>query len=301
MERFDIPPEDCVIVRALSQTASLREAAALLRCDPASLVRKVQRISVEHELLRKIKGRWVPTEKGQRMARWVEEGVLSQKLLLDERTRLRIATTMWMAEQILIPNMEHLSVETNRRFVWSVRTPKQGFESDLLNGAADFVVACHAPHDPAIAHKKVAPENWVVVIPVEWERPIKKLPFAEALGVLSSKPFIRHAELNPESLLPLESTASVSDLVVDNLISVRSAVENGLGWSCVPEILVRSALRMRRLAAARIPVHFKADVCLWWLRASRGSPQNARALGKWLAESLHAGSLMLVKASSARE
>ena len=285
METFDISPDDCLVVHAVGRSKSLREAAALLNCDPASLVRKVQRIFTQHGLLLKIKGRWVPTEKGRRMAEWAEEGIHSQKVLLDERPRVRIATTMWMAEQVLIPNMEALSTESRRRYLWSIRTPKQEFEDDLISGFSDFAIVCHAPYDPAIGHKKVARENWIAVAPAAWGVETAKLPPRDLIKFLKERPFIRHAEINPDAILETGMADRISDFLVDNLISVRSAVEHGLGWSCVPEILVRSSLKRRTIVPLRLATRVSGDVCLWWLRTRPSSAQTVKTLAKWLATS----------------
>src|SRR3712207_3659137 len=109
MDQFRIPTDDCLLVSAIGQSRSLREAARLLERDPSQLVRSIQRISSEHGLLMKIKGRWTPTEKGWRIIRWAADSIRTQEAVIEEEPRFRISTAMWMAEQILVPNLAHLS------------------------------------------------------------------------------------------------------------------------------------------------------------------------------------------------
>lgn len=280
-DQFRVPPEDCLVIRAISRTKSLREAASFLKCDPAALVRKVQRISTEHGVLHKVKGRWVPTETGLRLVHWVEESVLSQKTTLEESPRLRLATTAWMAEQFVIPQMNNLS-RTCPGIAWSVQVPSHGLEESLLRGLSDYVIACHAPYDPAIAHKKVYPENWVAIAPSSWKRALEGKSLAKVIDHLKERPFVRHEEINPETVVPFGSKITLASFILDNLVGVRAAVESGLGWSCVPELLVRNALRTKAIVKLDIPVHATGDVCLWWVRARKDVARNVRSLQTWM-------------------
>jgi DNA-binding transcriptional LysR family regulator len=280
---FLIPPEDCIVLRAFSQTRTLREAAALLDLDPAGLVRKVKQITAREPLLQKVKGKWVLTEMGRRAVYWVESSMASQRQVLNEKPRLRIATTMWMAEQIVMPNFRELEKSFNEKYLWSVRTGPR-LEEDLLEGLSDYVIACHPPHDPNISHRKIAPEKWIIVIPRDWK---KKFPKSESqwIEVLKSKPFIRHAEINPALIGEYGGNAlDLGGLIVDNLISVRSAVEQGLGWGCVPEITVRASLKARQIVKLDLSVSLGGHVCLWWIRARKDMAQNIKVLENWLAD-----------------
>lgn len=272
MDLYPIAPEDCLVLSALGRSSSLREAARLLQCDPAGLQRKVQRIAGDTGTLRKSGGRWQLTAKGQALVAWADESVRSQRRLLSEKQTLRLVSTMWMAEELLIPALPRLR-KAFPESAFSFTVPRDSFERELAEGEADFAVVCHPPEDPAIAHRQVAPEEWVVVAPAAWG----PLPFAE----LEKRPHVRHGSLNPDLLFGRESPASW--LVCDSLIAVRAAVLAGHGWAYVPRILVARLLGEKKLAEIRHREQvLDRKVCVWWLRARADSRRNAPAVCEWV-------------------
>jgi DNA-binding transcriptional LysR family regulator len=74
-----------------------------------------------------------------------------------------------------------------------------------------------------------------------------------------------------------------SDLDLDGLVGVRAAVESGLGWSCVPEILVSSSLKERKVMKLNLPILLQGELCLWWLRARRDCTRDSKKIHEWLA------------------
>lgn len=280
LEDFQISPEYCLIVRAFGRTQSLREAAKLLNCDPTSLVRKARTIADDYGLIEKINGRWVLTEKGNRTALWVEQSILAQKLAISEKPRQRITTTMWLAEQLLIPNFSELNTQTQGRFNWSFRTASSNFESDLLKGITDYVFACHPPSDPLIAYRNLAPEQWVVITPSNWG--ISSTSPSKQLEYLKNKPFIRHLAITPETAIGFQPPVILDDLVVDSLISVRTAVQSGHGWSCVPRVLAQTMIDNQSLSIAKLTVQSQSRFSLWWLRSRPEQEPKNSAIIRWL-------------------
>ena len=281
MESFFVSSEDCLIVKAFYRTSSLREAAKALKRDPAWLVRQAQRISREHDLFCKVNGKWQVTERGQSLLAWMEESIQSQKKALDSKRSLKIAATTWFSEEMLIPAIRDL-----RKMLPNVDevliSQSEDFEKTLKNGEVDFVVACHPPENPVIAHKKVLPEKWITAVPGAWLSQMKGRSF-EMTRFLSGKPYIRHGQLNPDSLYPgMKSMAPNVSLTVNHLVGVRSAIIHGLGWSCVPEFLVRSALQAKDIADAGLPVAMNHHVCVWWLRERRESKKLSESMSAWV-------------------
>ena len=134
MQLYPISPEDCLVLSAFSRSSSLREAARLLGCDPAGLQRKVQRIADDHACLRKVDGRWALTAKGQSLVAWADESVRSQTALLQSKSLLRLSSTAWVAEQLLIPALPALAKKfPDSRFSFTV--PDRGFERCPLQRA----------------------------------------------------------------------------------------------------------------------------------------------------------------------
>ena len=267
MDQFLISPDDCLILRALKSTASLREAAKLLNCDPAGLQRKTIRISEEYGYLQKIKGHWTLTDAGKVLVGWLEESIIAQKKILSGDSRIRIAATTWMIEQLLIPNSTALLKALGTKSQLQYSTPLD-FETHLIEGSCDYVVVCHPPEDPAIAHRQLFKEEWVAVIPASWG--LKKAKISDLLN----RPFIRHEQINPD----IFKVATVTLMTTDNLISVRSAVQHGLGWSIVPKILVNDLIKRKEIIALQEEIPMDRKLCVWWLRRRLESKKMASLL-----------------------
>lgn len=276
MESFPVSPEDCLILRAVHQSASLREAARALGCDAAGLLRKVQRIADEAGVLRKVDGKWRLTDSGVLLVGWVEESILSQKNLLERERTLRLSCYLWMAEQFVLPALKDLITRLPEGAGVQVCGTDSDFEGELLRGKTDFVIACHPPHDPLIAHKNIAPEEWVVLAPAEWARRGR----LKHVDDVKDRPFVRHKDMNPDLLMPMEDGLA-EGLVVDSHIGVRAAVVNGLGWSFLPRVVGREAVKSGH--AVELAHDFRMDrvLSVWWLRHVRHAKNLAPAVCAW--------------------
>jgi DNA-binding transcriptional LysR family regulator len=281
MNEFIISPEDCLILKAFKEAESLRDAAKVLSCDPAGLLRKVQRISDDHGFLQKINGRWALTTNGMIMANWVEESITSQQKALLGSNTLRFSSTAWMLEEFLIPHLKDLKAKFPEDIKFQFSSPLKSFEAELLEGKVDYIVVCHPPEDPAIAHKALFKEEWVVVAPMKWKEKNQSLN----MDSLMKKSFIRHGQVNPD-LFGLNSAelTSLTGLVFDSLISVRAAIKEELGWSVVPKILVHDLIKAKKLAQIDFPMEMDRKICLWWMRNRTESKKNSTILASWLLE-----------------
>jgi len=287
VENYLISPEDGRALIALHEASSLREAARSLECDPAGLHRRARRLSTQN-LLRKVRGKWMLTERGQMLMAWTRESILSQKRLLTSRQTVRICSTTWLAERVLIPRLPELLKLTGSRcggFEFSV--PGRGFEKTLLEGNADFALTCHPPEDPAIAHRQICPEVWVAVVKKRLLKSRANVTMADLRGL----PYVHHRKMNPgvfsfrnrETTLPWEERPT---LTTDNLIGVRAAVVAGLGWSFVPQALVAEEIRSGVLAAIEVELEqgrkMDRKICLWWMRESDSARTLAPTLAQWV-------------------
>jgi len=267
MQTYLVSPEDCLIVRAIHQSASLRDAAVSLSCDPGGLFRKVKRISENHDLLCKTDGKWMLTSKGHALLAWTEETIQSQKLAIESKSTIRIATTMWFNEQALIPNLKSIQDLIPDLAQVNICVPQMSFEDALKTGTVDVVIVCHAPFDPSVAYKKICTEDWIVVAPNKYQKQLAGKSEKEVEAFLATKTFIHHNKLNPNSVLTSLEIEKAPSITLDNLIGVRSSVANGLGWSVVPRILVGSALKAKEMIEVQqIKPTIQNQVCIWWLR-----------------------------------
>lgn len=281
MEEFLISPEDGRVLIALEEAASLREAARRLRCDPAGLFRRVQKLARQFALVRKVRGRWVPTERGQAVMAWTHESMLSQKRLLAGQRFVRLGSTSWLSERVLIPALPRLRARVGTITRVEFTVPEGSFEKSLLRGANDFIVACHPPEDPAIMHRRICREQWLAVVS-------KRLAGSRAgAKALERLPYVHHSRASLDGFqLASESAHDGLLVMADNLTGVRAAVIAGLGWSFVPKILVAEELRAGMLQQMEIKraqdEAMDRRICLWWLRESEQANALAGSLTSWL-------------------
>ena len=283
MMNFPIPAEHCLIIKALNETDSLREAARLLDMDPAHLTRKIQKIPESLNLVQKNGNNWVLTDLGKRLAIWVNESINGQQLLLEEKPSLRIASYTWLAEQLLIPHFLKLNQITHSKFNWSFNVVAANLEQEIITGRAEFVITCHPPNDPLIAHKKFHPDPWLIVIPASWKKAVARLKDEELIQFLHSRPFLKLSAVDAEHMLGFLPKKN-SDLIIDGVIGVRTAVIHDLGWSCLPSYSLTSHLKNSEVLALNLPSATKGDLSIWWLRSRKDFTENVKIISKWITE-----------------
>lgn len=285
MEKFIISSEECLILTALAKTSSLREAARLLGCDAGGLLRKVQYLGEQHGVVQKINGKWVLTQEGVALVGWTQESIARQKELLESNLTIRIATTTWLAEQVLIPGVEHLKKSIPKLQKVQFINPEKNFEKSLLEADCDFAVVCHPPNDPSIAHSQIRDEPWSIVMSRFLAEKHQLKPHTMTIEDLQDIPFVHHQDLNPESFLPRDFAIQQSSFSANNLISIRSALVHNLGWSFVPKALVLNDLESKHLFS--FDPHLKMDrkICVWWARGARQGKRNNSIFCRWVAES----------------
>jgi DNA-binding transcriptional LysR family regulator len=278
MEKFTIDPQDCLVLKAFNDSTTLREAAALLKCDPAGLARRAQAISL-NGFLQKVDNRWRVTQRGLNLIAWVETSIQSQNHLLTASENLRMASTTWFAEELIIPHLPQLVEMFDDPPSLSISVPQKSFENAILDGSVDYVVACHPPERPEIAHKQICAEKWVIITPKSWH--LKgRLSYED----LKNKPLVRHSEMNLDLVLPQVAEFTESNVTIDHLIGVRAAVRKDLGWSVVPRILISSSGYQNTIhihSEISIP---DRKVCLWWLRHRTDIKRQSTKLSSWLKE-----------------
>lgn len=283
MRTFPVSPEYCLILKALNETSSLREAAALLETDPAHLTRKLQKLSQEHELVQKIGNKWAVTEEGARLARWVNESITRQEEILEEKATINISSFAWLAEEMLIPHYPRLQAVTENKHSFRFCITTASLEDDLISGRSDFAITCHPPNDPVIAHKVFNPDPWYIVVPASWAKSIRKLESNDIQKFLNTRPFVRLTTLNPEKMLGFVPEM-ISDLMVDGVVAARAAVKNDIGWSCLPGFALTSLLEKNEIVRVPLESSTSGQLSIWWPRSRTDSKILIRKLSAWLTE-----------------
>lgn len=162
---------------------------------------------------------------------------------------------------------------------FSFHVPNDSFERFLLEGSADFAIVCHAPETPEIEHRRIYEEEWVVILPKSYDTKIIK-----TFKDLSKKTFIKHGLLNTDLLIPgLLEIPSSNTIVIDNIIGIRSAVLEGLGWAIVPRISVKKYIDESLIKVFPYTINTSdRHVCLWWLRHNLEAKKMATKIQHWL-------------------
>jgi DNA-binding transcriptional LysR family regulator len=284
MDKFAISSDDCLILKAFKDSNSLREAAHLLGCDPAGLARRVQNISSTHGFLQKVNNRWQLSSRGLDLVAWTESSIQTQKKILSAKSSLRIATTMWFSEEVLIPHLEKLRAHLGGKMQFSLSVPTKGFELALIDGSVDFVIVCHPPENPEIEHRQLGQEKWALIAPRSWKKDLN-LRSDKVIEQLKKLPFIRHHDINEDIFLPDFGEMHESGIAIDNLIGIRTAVMAGLGWSIVPRLLVERHIKEGSLLEIPydLPIQDR-KVCVWWLRNRYDTRTQSSKLCAWVKE-----------------
>lgn len=283
MRNYPVSPEYCLILKALYETETLREAARLLDMDPAHLTRKLQKMPSEHHLVQKSGNKWILTEAGKRIALWVDEGIGRQKELLEQKPVQRIACFTWLAEQLLIPNYSKLNSLTHNRYTWMFDITSSSLEHTIITGQAEYVITCHSPNDPLIAHKKFEKDPWIIVVPSSWKKEVSKIKSQDLIEYLHTKPFVRLSTTDPEHILGFTPMKN-AELLLDGVMGVRAAVVNGLGWSCLPSYALTSFLKSQEVIKLDVDSITQGDLSIWWLRSRKDFSENVKLISKWVSE-----------------
>lgn len=120
-------------------------------------------------------------------------------------------------------------------------------------------------------------------MPYSWKKNIAGLKDNELMEFVNSRPFIRHAGLNPAKLFQFVPETQ-SEIVLDGVVGLRSAVISELGWSAVPAMSVVSHLKEKKLCKLEIPTSIIDEVSIWWLRARKDNTAQIKNLSKWISE-----------------
>ena len=276
--------DDCLVLRAVGHSQSLREAAQRLGCDPSGLLRKVQRISLNHGLVRKVGNRWKISNRARALVTWTEESIQRQNQVLKQRDSLRICSTTWFMECLMIPRLHSLQRSLGKPFDLLLSSDSNPEEA-ILEARVDFAVLCHPPESPLIAHRRVFAENWSIYLPVGWGREaIKSKTYL--FDALKRRPFIRHPQLNPDLFFEDELVRGFnSSITIDNMLGIRSAISHGLGWSCLPDLLMKTLVKEQRALRADRDLLSSKDrqVCVWWLRNRSELKRSLSEIVSWVA------------------
>lgn len=284
---FLIDPDDCLLLLAIYQAESVKGAAFLLKKDPTVILRRVQRLALESDLVRKTGGIWKLTSKGQTIALWAKEAKESQLQALQAPSTLRIGASATFIERVICPFLgEKPFSDIARDFHIELLCPASGLEQGILRGELDIVFTCARPNDPQIRFRRGVPESWSVVCSKEMAAAVNKEKTPkEKLSKILSLPYLRHKDVLPEELLSLNRDTIKCAYTFDLVSTIRSATISGLGWSLLPTSAVNDELRDKKLydLGPSLDINLRKDfIGIWWLKENSSVTKYISPLADWM-------------------
>jgi hypothetical protein len=55
-----------------------------------------------------------------------------------------------------------------------------------------------------------------------------------------------------------------------------------LGWSAIPAMAAQTALKEKKIIKLNLPISFKDDVSIWWIRSRKDSTAVVKSLITWI-------------------
>lgn len=284
--QYQIDPQDCLLLYAIYQSGSIKNASLLLKKDPSVILKRVQKISQETALIEKMNGTWTLTEKGKKLAMWAKDMQLTQQNVLDAPTMLRLGAQTFFIDRILCPQLTKSPFkEIAQTHKLEVLSPAAGLEASLLKGTVDIAFACGRPTDPQIGFKKVCDERWSLICTPKMAQKIEGKKPEDRLKKLLDLPFLRHKSLIPEDMLKIERNKIKTLLTFDTVGGLRSAAANGLGWTMLPMASIYDELKEGKLLdlSESLQLNLKKDFLgIWWLKENKSVKDHIAPLLKWL-------------------
>ena len=284
--QYQIDPQDCLLLYAIHQSGSIKNASLLLKKDPSVILKRVQKISQETSLIEKMNGTWSLTEKGKKLALWAKEMQLSQTNVLEAPSLLRLGAVSFFIERVLCPQLTKAPFkEISQSHTLEVLCPPEGLEASILKGTVDIAFACGRPNDPQIGFKKVCDERWSVVCSPKMLQKIEAKRPEDRFRLLLEQPFLRHKALVPEDMLKIERNKIKTILTFDTVGALRSSAINGQGWTLLPMASVYDELQDKRLVdlSGSLQLNLKKDFLgIWWLKENKSVKDHIAPLLKWL-------------------
>lgn len=280
MEKFLVSSEDCLILKAFKESGSLRSAAQLLNCDPASLARKAQAISTNYSFLQKINNRWQLTNQGLEIVAWTDIGIESQKKIFSGRSSIRIAVPTWFSHEVALPKLKKFNGQLDANLNFSMITPHKSLELSLLDGSIDFAITDELPLSTDVSHKIITREKLVPVSSYDWKEDFEGTP---EQSILKSKPFLHNNQIRENTILHLLENYKKAYYQFDNPLTVKEAVLQGLGWSILPEIITARPLAEKKLYL--LPFDFlieERNISVWWLRQRLDIRHKINTVCEWV-------------------
>jgi DNA-binding transcriptional LysR family regulator len=227
MSLFSVSSEDCEFLLMLEKAETLFDLAELMKRDVSVVSRRLSKLSLETELVKKVGQKWIISSKGRELIAWTKRAIIEQQNVMLLDSKLTIATTREFASRILIPHLKLVRSEFKNI---EILTSEGESEELLLNHKADLAIDCGHPHHPDIRFKKILKERMVVCSSKAWA---KKNNF-----ILKGDDYL-HFNRNNITNLQEDLKLKLSPLLSFNdLSSLRQGIIQGMGFGYLPYYVV---------------------------------------------------------------
>lgn len=251
MSKFIYQTDECELLLALEEHKVLSEMAYVLKRDSSVISRRLNQLAKNHQLIEKKNGHWHLTTKGMALVRWTRQAINTQALIDDQSShKVRIATTREFASRVLIPGLSKINF---KKVDIELLTSDGQSEDFLLNGRCDVAIDCGTPFHPDIRFKKVVKEQMVLISSKGYAKKNKQSPFQDYLHFERTNLLELQSRLN-QKLNP--------KIVFNDLSSLRSAIEAGLGFGYLPLYVIKDQINLFHLYPLKSSDQLMFGV--WW-------------------------------------
>lgn len=266
--KFSLSCQDCEILLQFEQTGNLLKLSQALGKDISVVSRNLKAIGEQSDVLEKKNGRWSLTSIGRELNVWTREAILSQKMVLNAKKSLVIATTREFASRILIPAARELIGDENVSI--SIISTDEGIEQYLVSGKADFGFDCGTPNSKLVAYKKMAAEPFSLVAAPKYIKRLKIKDHSQLLEYEKLK-FSRMAN----SILDTDINDTKLNATFNDISILRSACIEGFGWTILPTYSIKNELREKKLQVIPGAKLAGSSMGIWWMK-------DRAALSPWI-------------------
>lgn len=277
---FPLDSDACELLMDFEDSGSLLLLAQRRHRDISVVSRQLAAVAVKMPVLHKERGRWRLTDLGRQMVQWARSAVVGQRTLIQQKSLLRLATTREFAARVLAPHLSQLLGAQAQHLIPVVKTDEQGVERLLLSGEADLGFDCGRPQSPAIRFRLVRREPLQVVAA---PRLLKKHRVRN-VDDLVQLPHLHYSRIGASRALRLTHEIRNIAAVMNDVASIRSACEAGMGWAVLPSYTVQDELRAKRLNAIAVATIESEQFGVFWERDHPLAIQWASRAASWLAQ-----------------
>jgi DNA-binding transcriptional LysR family regulator len=277
-KKFILSETESELLLAFESTPGLESLSVHLGRDITVISRQLKRISEKADVLSKISGRWVLTEKGRRFNQATQDFLISQNSIISERYRLRIGTNREFSSRCISPNIKGLR-EIFKNVSLEFRAYEQGTEQALLAGEIDIAFDCGKPQSPEIKYVALKKESILAVAAPSF---IKKYGKIEQETDFSQRPHIYCERLRIDRIAGIHWDSIHTIVSTNDIASARTMALQGIGWALLPVYAMKTELEKKQLIQIHDRSFDQEKYGVWRLRTRSHLDKDYSRAVEWM-------------------